>query len=52
VAAEKVEEVISELQKLHDPAVQRIILGFTYFKINNFELTSNLTLHYCVHVKE
>jgi len=37
VAAEKVEEAIAELQKLHDPALQRIILGFTYFRINNFE---------------
>ncbi|ESW10075.1 hypothetical protein PHAVU_009G178900 [Phaseolus vulgaris] len=42
VAAEKVEEVISELQKLHDPAVQRIILGFTYFKINNFDKKPDL----------
>jgi len=36
-AAEKVEEVIAELQKHHDPAVQKIILGFTHFKITNFE---------------
>ncbi|KAG2399157.1 Carbonic anhydrase [Vigna angularis] len=42
VAAEKVEEVIAELQKHNDPAFQRIILGFTYFKINNFDRNPEL----------
>lgn len=41
VAATKLEELIAELQghNLHpfEPALRRIIDGFTYFKINNFE---------------
>ncbi|KAG5046253.1 hypothetical protein JHK82_015633 [Glycine max] len=52
VAAAKVEELIAELQgcgpRPYEPAVQRIVDGFTHFKINNFEytLTYILTLHY------
>lgn len=52
MAAAKVEELIAELQgcgpRPYEPAVQRIVDGFTHFKINNFEytLTYILTLHY------
>ncbi|XP_020230317.1 carbonic anhydrase 2 [Cajanus cajan] len=46
VAAAKVEELIAELQGRYlrpfDHAVQRIIDGFTYFKINNFDQNPDL----------
>lgn len=53
MVATKIEELITELQGNHPqpygPAVQRIIDGFTYFKINNFnkypELYNDLALH-------
>jgi hypothetical protein len=42
VVTTKIEELIVELQGSHqphpiDPAQQRIIDGFTHFKLNNFE---------------
>ncbi|KAG5019716.1 Carbonic anhydrase, chloroplastic [Glycine max] len=46
VAAAKVEELIAELQgcgpRPYEPAVQRIVDGFTHFKINNFDKNSDL----------
>ncbi|CAJ1975144.1 unnamed protein product [Sphenostylis stenocarpa] len=44
-AAEKIEEVVAVLNKCpptYDPAFQRIILGFTDFKINNFDKNPDL----------
>ncbi|XP_054805865.1 carbonic anhydrase 2-like [Prosopis cineraria] len=46
VAVEKIDKLIAELQGIHlnpiDPAVQRIIMGFTYFKFNIFDKNPEL----------